>query len=78
MKLIFVDIQRQSFSSRFRGFDRDEVRVFLAAVVEEMVAFQREMDTTEQELRHLELIVNEYREREAILKNILLTAQKAV
>jgi cell division initiation protein len=77
VKLTPTDIQRQSFSSRFRGFDRDEVRAFLAAVAEEMAALQREKDGTEQQLRHLELIVGEHREREAILKNTLLTAQKA-
>jgi len=77
MKLTPADIQRQSFSSRFRGFDRDEVMAFLAAVSEEMAALQREMTETAQQLRHLELIVGEHREREAILKNTLLTAQKA-
>jgi cell division initiation protein len=77
MKISPTDIQRQSFGVRFRGFDRDEVRAFLAAVAEEVAAAQREKDATEQELRHLELIVQEHREREAILKNTLLTAQKA-
>jgi cell division initiation protein len=77
MKLTPADIQRQSFSSRFRGFDRDEVMAFLAAVAEEMASLQREQTETAQQLRHLELIVNEHREREAILKNTLLTAQKA-
>ena len=76
MKLTPTDIQRQTFGKRFRGFDPDEVRAFLAAVAEEMAALQRERDGTEQQLRHLELIVNEHREREAILKNTLLTAQK--
>jgi cell division initiation protein len=76
MKLTPTDIQRQTFSSRFRGFDRDEVMAFLAAVAEEMAALQREQAQTEQQLSHLELIVNEHREREAILKNTLLTAQK--
>jgi cell division initiation protein len=77
MKISPTDIQRQSFGARFRGFDPDEVRAFLAAVAEEMAAAQREKDATEQELKHLELIVQEHREREAILKNTLLTAQKA-
>ena len=77
MKLTPTDVQRQAFGTRFRGFDPDEVRAFLAAVSEEMAALQRERDTIEQQLRHLELIVNEHREREAILKNTLLTAQKA-
>jgi cell division initiation protein len=77
MKLTPSDVQRQSFDTRFRGFDRDEVRTFLAAVAEEMAALLREKEETEQQLRHLELIVNEHREREAILKNTLLAAQKA-
>jgi len=77
MKLTPSDVQRQSFASRFRGFDPDEVRAFLAAVAEEMAALQRDKEEIERQLRHLELIVNEHRERESILKNTLLTAQKA-
>lgn len=76
MKLTPSDVQRQNFSTRFRGLDPDEVRAFLAAVAEEMAAMLREKEQVEQELRHLELIVGEHREREAILKNTLLTAQK--
>jgi cell division initiation protein len=76
VKLTPTDVQRQAFGKRFRGFDPDEVRAFLAAVAEEMAGIQRERDETEQQLRHLELIVNEHRERETILKNTLLTAQK--
>ncbi len=77
MKISPMDIQRQAFGLRFRGFDRDEVRTFLSVVAEEVAALQREKDEVEQQLRHLELIVGEHREREAILKNTLLTAQKA-
>ncbi len=76
MKLSPSDVQRQNFGVRFRGFDPDEVRAFLAAVAEEMAALQRAKDEIEQQLRHLEQIVSEHREREAILKNTLLTAQK--
>jgi cell division initiation protein len=77
VKLSPTDIQRQTFGRRFRGLDPDEVRSFLATAAEEMAALQRERDATEQQLQHLELIVNEHRERESILKNTLLTAQKA-
>ena len=77
MKLSPTDIQRQTFGRRFRGLDPDEVRSFLATAAEEMAALQRERDATEQQLQHLELIVNDHREREAILKNTLLAAQKA-
>jgi cell division initiation protein len=77
MKLSPSDIQRQAFGVTFRGFDKDEVRAFLAAVAEEMAALQRQKDEIEQQLRHIEQIVSEHRERENILKNTLLTAQKA-
>lgn len=77
MKLSPSDVQRQAFGRRLRGLDPDEVRAFLSAVAEEMAALQREKDEVEQQLRHLEQIVGEHREREAILKNTLLTAQKA-
>jgi cell division initiation protein len=77
VKISPMDIQRQSFDRRFRGFDRDEVRTFLATLSDEVAALQREKDDLERQLRQLEQIVNEHREREAILKNTLLTAQKA-
>jgi cell division initiation protein len=77
MKLSPSDVQRQAFGTKFRGFDPDEVRAFLAAVAEEMAHLQRDKEQVEQQLRHLEQIVGEHREREAILKNTLLTAQKA-
>ncbi len=77
MKISPMDIQRQTFGRRLRGFDRDEVRTFLAVVAEEVAALQRDKDEMERQLRQLEQIVNEYRERETILKNTLLTAQKA-
>lgn len=77
MKMSPSDVQRQAFGVTFRGFDKDEVRAFLAAVAEEMAAIQRQKEEIEQQLRHLEQIVGEHRERESILKNTLLTAQKA-
>ena len=77
MKLSPSDVQRQTFGTKFRGFDPDEVRAFLAAVAEEMALLQRQKEQIDQQLRHLEQIVGEHREREAILKNTLLTAQKA-
>ena len=76
MKISPMDIQRHTFDRRFRGFDRDEVRTFLAVVAEELAGLQREKDLMEQRLRELEQTVGEHREREVILKNTLLTAQK--
>jgi cell division initiation protein len=77
MKIMPMDVQRQVFGRRLRGVDPDEVRTFLSLVADEMAVLQRERDEFEQQVRRLEEIVAEHRERETILKNTLLTAQKA-
>ena len=76
MKISPMDIQRQVFSARMRGFDKDEVRTYLTLVAEEVAGLQRERDAFEQEVQTLRSIVDEHRQREQILKNTLLTAQK--
>jgi cell division initiation protein len=45
-------------------------------VGEEVAALQRERDDLARQLQHLKLLLDEHRERETILKNTLLTAQK--
>jgi cell division initiation protein len=76
MKISPMDIQRQNFDRRFRGFDPDEVRSYLHLVAEEVAAVQRERDTLQQQVQSLHGLIEEHKEREAILKNTLLTAQK--
>ncbi|MCU0242816.1 MAG: DivIVA domain-containing protein [Vicinamibacteria bacterium] len=76
MKINPMDVQRQSFSRVLRGFDRDEVRTYLTFVAEELAALQKERDANEQEAQRLSATLAEHREREAILKNTLLTAQR--
>ncbi len=76
MKISPMDIQRQTFAPRFRGFDREEVRTYLSLVADEVAALQRERDTLEQQLQNLQGLIDEHREREVILKNTLLTAQR--
>jgi cell division initiation protein len=71
-----MDIQRQTFGSRWRGFDQEEVRAYLNLVGEELATLQREHDRLEQEVSTLRMMVEEHRHREAILKNTLLTAQR--
>ena len=76
MKISPMDIQRQTFGNRFRGFDRDEVRAYLNLVAEEVAALQMERDRLDQELQSLRSLIDEHRQRETILKNTLLTAQR--
>jgi cell division initiation protein len=76
MKTSPMDIQRQTFGSRWRGYDDAEVRTYLNIVAEEVAALQRERDGLEQEVQSLRALVDEHRQRETILKNTLLTAQR--
>jgi cell division initiation protein len=76
MKISPMEIQRQVFAVRWRGFDRDEVRTYLAFVAEELATLQRERDQLSQELQSVKAVVEDYKHRESILKNTLLTAQR--
>jgi cell division initiation protein len=71
-----MDIQRQSFGRRFRGLDEDEVRTYLHLVAEEVAALQRDRDTLDAQLKDARALIEEHKERETILKNTLLTAQR--
>jgi cell division initiation protein len=76
MKISPMDIQRQTFARRIRGLDPEEVRTYLALVAEEVAALQHERDDLARQLQHIKVLLEEHRERETILKNTLLTAQK--
>jgi cell division initiation protein len=76
MKISPMDLQRQTFAQKLRGFDPAEVRTYLNIVAEEVAALQRERDGLDQEVQSLRALVDEHRQRESILKNTLLTAQR--
>lgn len=76
MKILPMDIQRQSFGQKFRGFDPEEVRGYLTIVAEEVAQIQGERDRLDQEIQALKASLEEHRQREVILKNTLLTAQR--
>lgn len=76
MKLTPLDIQRQTFQSSFRGFDRDEVRTYLNVVAEEMEQLRSENEKLQEEVRRQSQILTEHHEREQILRNTLVAAQR--
>ena len=76
MKISPMDIQRQEFAQSWRGYDREEVRTYLNIVAEEVAALQRERDSLDQQVQNMQGLLDEHRQREAILKNTLLTAQR--
>ncbi len=76
MKISPMDIQKQTFGPKLRGIDPEEVRSYLTLVAEEVAALQRERDALDQEVQMLRSLIDEHRQREQILKNTLLTAQR--
>jgi len=76
MKISPMDLQRQTFGREFRGYSREDVRTYLNLVAEEVAALQRERDAFEREILELRALIHEHRERETILKNTLLMAQR--
>ncbi|HJS74362.1 MAG TPA: DivIVA domain-containing protein [Vicinamibacteria bacterium] len=77
MKLTPLDIQRHEFQQRaFRGLDGAEVRMFLNAVSEEMEHLRADNERMSEEVRRLTALLSEHHQREEILKNTLVAAQR--
>jgi cell division initiation protein len=76
MELSPLDIQKQTFSVGFRGYSADEVRAYLHLVAEEMEMLLKRIDRIEQENAALREDARDQADRERILKDTLLSAQK--
>jgi cell division initiation protein len=76
MKISSIDIQRQKFQVKLKGFDQEEVRNFLITVAEQIEELSRENDIFKQEIERLREVLSDYEDRDRILKNTLVTAQK--
>jgi cell division initiation protein len=71
-----IDIQKQAFSKRFRGYDQGEVRAYLHMVAEDLAAQLQEIERLTREVAELRGDLREHSERERMLKDTLLSAQK--
>ncbi len=71
-----IDIQKQTFSKRFRGFDDGEVRAYLHLVAEDLETHLQGIERLKREVSELRSDLREHVERERILKDTLLSAQK--
>ena len=76
-RLTPLEIQKHEFTRKWKGYDPVEVESFLALVAEEMEELARSASDFETRLRILQEENAEHRERERILKETLLTAQRA-
>src|ERR671910_1058737 len=76
MRVAPLDLRQQKFRSVFRGLDRTEVVAFLTEAADDYEHALREIDRLRQDLMRMDALLVEHREREANLRNTLLTAQR--
>ena len=76
MRIAPLDLRQQKFKTSFRGFDKTEVVAFLTEAADDYEHALREIDRLRQDLRRMESLLTDHREREANLRNTLTTAQR--
>jgi cell division initiation protein len=76
-KVTPLEIHNHSFARKWRGLDPAEVEAFLALVAEELEDSTRARSELESRLRSLEAENVDHRQREQMLRDTLLSAQKA-
>lgn len=76
MTLTPDDIERQVFKERFRGYDQNEVDVFLDRVSDRLVELTQERDHLAEQLRQAQQDSSEATEAERLLKRTLIAAQR--
>jgi cell division initiation protein len=76
MNLTPLDIQKQTFSRGFKGYNLDEVRAYLHLIAEEIERLVRDVDRLARENAMLREDLEDHSQRERILKDTLLSAQK--
>ncbi len=75
-RLTAMDVEKQEFKRSLGGYDRDEVRMFLAAVSEEIERLNLDNAQLHEEVGSLRGRIEDFRERERMLQETLVTAQK--
>ena len=75
-KLTGIDVQLKDFNKSIRGYDTNEVRSFLEEISRQLEAIDYENKTLKEKLREKEMMVMDYKERENMLKDTIMTAQK--
>ena len=71
-----LEIQKQIFARKLKGFDPYEVRAYLQMVAEEIEILIRDVDRLSRENLMLREDLDDHNQRERILKDTLLSAQK--
>lgn len=75
-RLTPLEIQKQNFNKAVRGYSFDEVRGYLHLVAEELETLLREVERLTRDNQVLREEMKEHSDREQILKDTLLSAQR--
>lgn len=76
MKLTPLEVRKQTFRKTMRGFDPEEVRIFLDMVADEYERSQQENGMLREKVRYLNERLEEYHNLEKTLQNSILTAER--
>jgi cell division initiation protein len=76
MRVSPLDVRQQRFKKVLHGYDRAEVVAFLTEAADDYEQALLELDRVREDVKRLESLLGEHREREANLRNTLLTAQR--
>ncbi len=75
-RLTAMDVEGQEFRTKLRGYDPEEVRLFLKSVAEEIGRLNLANGELREEVGRLRREVEENREHERTLQETLVTAQR--
>ena len=73
-----LDIQQQKFKTKFRGFDIQEVEVFLEQTADAFETLLKQNEQLKEESRRLQLEIKGYKNREDAFKRALLNSQRVI
>lgn len=77
MPLTPIDIKNKTFGKGFGGYNREEVKAFLIMISKEMEELRNERVGLAQKVDELSIKLTQYEKHDGLLKETLLTAQKA-
>jgi cell division initiation protein len=76
VKLTPLEVRKQAFRKTMRGFDPEEVRIFLDMVADEYERILQENGMLSEKVRYLNERLEEYHNLEKTLQNSILTAER--
>jgi cell division initiation protein len=75
-RLTAMDVDKQEFPRQLRGYAADDVRLYLRSVAEEIERLNLENGTLREEAGQLRERLEDFRERERMLQETLVSAQR--